>query len=1206
MVAVYFGGQLVMKNKLYCNRTVILAACIVSTALLANNAGAVNTQIQTDKTLQGITARNVDAPGNNQVYTLSEINGKTAGKNLFYSFSNFNIGATDTAWFNLNSPDLANVISRVTGGSESFIEGALKMTNVGSAPAFFFINSAGITFGAGASVDVPGAFYTSTVSALNLSDGSQYLSSEADASTLSAADPESFGFLGDESGKINIGSSKTARTNLTFAPGTDVGFVANQIQIDDATVANADTSQAGINLQIVATGDEAAQIKLGTLVDDQAIAGKLNIQNSDIDASGNGSGSIAVRSGNFNALDSSLIVNNSGNTSMTSADGVNVLVDSQLDVENTSIKSVALGVGNAGLIDIKADSIDLGNNGLISSTTTSQGNAGAINVTANQLKINGVVSTRPIQSFFGIQPSSGIMSQSGDLVDLKSTGNAGDITVTVSDSLKLFNHAAILSNTSSKGKAGTLMVNAGSLEMDSSIITSQSAKFINGRLFIGNTGNAGNVNVNIQDTLKLDFSDISSQTTSKGNAGDVSVSARQLDMFSGSKISSQTVSGNFFSGGSVFSGGSEQPEGISDELIPDSLPNFIDDMARGDSGDVEVRVTDHLKLMTGSRITSSSLTQGTAGTVSVYAGQLEINNGNKGIPDPGRISSETLLNADNDIEGNPEGGDAGTVIVTVAGKIKLVDRGSISTDTFALNGKAGEVRVSAGEIEIDNSKISSSSHNNYDDGLSTGAAGNVMVIVKNTLKLENGSSINANALTDNIVTITPGEVSVTAKNIELNKSSITSTSTSSATIFIGDRDNAIINDRDGGSVTVSATEGLKVFDGAQISSSTFSKGKAGNVTVNAGYLEMTGANNAIASNSKSFLRSGNAGDAGNVTVDVTKTLKLSDGGLISSSTESKGKAGTVNVNAGQMEISKSGTIESASLIYGDNRRSAGDAGSVTVIVDDALNLMEDGTITSKTESKGKAGVVTVSAGQLKIDHAEISSGADVGSRGRTGNIIMNVNSDIQLGNDAKISVENNAITTDPDVPAGNITINLLGSSLRLDSSQITSQGRSGHGGSITINDGELLYLRNSPITTSVFGQSGNGGTINITSNALIMDTGFIQANTIAPRASGGRVNINVPAIIPSGGLLLRAGDIPLEFQAFSGLNVIQSAAPNGISGVVNISTPQLNLSGMLTNLAIEPIDSNAMNRNMCTVDEGSSLFQSGKGGMRMRARDFLF
>jgi hypothetical protein len=87
--------------------------------------------------------------------------------------------------------------------------------------------------------------------------------------------------------------------------------------------------------------------------------------------------------------------------------------------------------------------------------------------------------------------------------------------------------------------------------------------------------------------------------------------------------------------------------------------------------------------------------------------------------------------------------------------------------------------------------------------------------------------------------------------------------------------------------------------------------------------------------------------------------------------------------------------------------------------------------------------------------------------------------------------------------------------------------------------------------------------------------------------------------------LFIGGDTPFQFQPFSGNNVIQAAAPNGLKGQINSSSPQLNLSGTLANLIVQSFDQNALSRNLCAIGTSSSLSQSGNGGLRRRAKDAL-
>jgi filamentous hemagglutinin family protein len=125
--------------------------------------------------------------------------GTIVGQDLLHSFQTFSIFQGESATF--TGPDhIANVISRVTGGDVSTIDGILR-SQVGQAD-FFFINPAGIVFGENAQIDVPAAFHASTEDESRFADGSFFSASDPDGSVLSIAQPEAFGFLSPQPANI--------------------------------------------------------------------------------------------------------------------------------------------------------------------------------------------------------------------------------------------------------------------------------------------------------------------------------------------------------------------------------------------------------------------------------------------------------------------------------------------------------------------------------------------------------------------------------------------------------------------------------------------------------------------------------------------------------------------------------------------------------------------------------------------------------------------------------------------------------------------------------------------------------------------------------------------------------------------------------------------------------------------------------------------
>src|SRR5437588_5977682 len=77
--------------------------------------------------------------------TTYDINGGTIkGSNLFHSFRLFSVGTGDTASFN-GPTGILNIMSRVTGGQQSQIDGTLRVTIPGA--NLYLMNPAGVLFG---------------------------------------------------------------------------------------------------------------------------------------------------------------------------------------------------------------------------------------------------------------------------------------------------------------------------------------------------------------------------------------------------------------------------------------------------------------------------------------------------------------------------------------------------------------------------------------------------------------------------------------------------------------------------------------------------------------------------------------------------------------------------------------------------------------------------------------------------------------------------------------------------------------------------------------------------------------------------------------------------------------------------------------------------------------------------------------------------
>jgi filamentous hemagglutinin family protein len=288
--------------------------------------------------------------------------GRVRGRNLFHSFRRFGVEAGGRVTFT-GPGGLDNVVSRVTGGEASRIDGTLA-SRVGRADVWL-VNPSGIVFGPGARLDVPGSFHASTADEVRFEDGAAFSAIEPEGSTLSVARPEAFGFLGGKPGAITVD-----RGVLEVSEGEALSLVGGDIRIlgdliGDPRVLPEEERRNGVLRAPEGTITLAALATLGdVLIDglDERVSGTATVRMSDhalLSASGNGGGVIRVYSGRLLLEDRSAIVSN--NLAMRDA---------------------------LGGIDIRADEIELLRGGEISSDTSGEGTGGAINIAAKRLLID--------------------------------------------------------------------------------------------------------------------------------------------------------------------------------------------------------------------------------------------------------------------------------------------------------------------------------------------------------------------------------------------------------------------------------------------------------------------------------------------------------------------------------------------------------------------------------------------------------------------------------------------------------------------------------------------------------------------------------------------------------------------------------------------------------------------------------------------------
>ncbi len=173
--------------------------------LFVSLGGLLVSAVHAQVTLDGTLGRAGPLPGPN--YAITADLGQQRGGNLFHSFGLFSINRGESATFS-GPNSVNNIISRVTGGQVSTIDGALRSTIPGA--SLYLLNPAGVLFGENAQMDVPGSVHVSTAQELRLKDGAAFSAAHPETSTFSMAPPEAFGFLGPNAGAVRISPSSRA------------------------------------------------------------------------------------------------------------------------------------------------------------------------------------------------------------------------------------------------------------------------------------------------------------------------------------------------------------------------------------------------------------------------------------------------------------------------------------------------------------------------------------------------------------------------------------------------------------------------------------------------------------------------------------------------------------------------------------------------------------------------------------------------------------------------------------------------------------------------------------------------------------------------------------------------------------------------------------------------------------------------------------
>ena len=268
--------------------------------------------------------------------------GKRAGNNLFHSFQDFNINIGQSATFT-GDATIERVISRVTGGNVSNIDGLLRSTIPNA--DFFLVNPAGVMFGPNTTIDISGSFSVSTADFLRFGDDNQFFSQPLENEVLSTEAPTAYGFLGADIVTITFDQSQiTVNKNATISViGGDIDASAsllkapagsiNIVSVDSEGEAEIRSSEVGPRDLVIQSFSDLDHISL--------------TNGSEINVNGEGGGSVTIRGENLTLAASSIISTTTGSR-----------LGKNIDIELTGSLEILSG---AGIVSLTESTGDAGN-----------------------------------------------------------------------------------------------------------------------------------------------------------------------------------------------------------------------------------------------------------------------------------------------------------------------------------------------------------------------------------------------------------------------------------------------------------------------------------------------------------------------------------------------------------------------------------------------------------------------------------------------------------------------------------------------------------------------------------------------------------------------------------------------------------------------------------------------------------------------------
>jgi filamentous hemagglutinin family protein len=952
--------------------------------------------------------------------------------NLFHSFKEFNISEGRGAYFFSPSADIQNILARVTGNNPSEILGRLGTFQTingniaGSNANLFLINPNGFIFGQNAQLDIQGSFTATTANSVVFPNGVEFSTTNPQAPSLLAINVPIGLQFGSQPGSITNRS-----VNGLGVGNSTLALVGGEITVDSGRLfaldGNVKLGAVGGNTTV---GLDVNGSSLGFNLPENLARESINLRNgSIIDVSGNSGIELF---GEQIQLNGSFIFGANGGSI-----GVNA---TQLSLDNNSvILSVTSSAAKGGNIQIQAsDAVTLTNSSRIfsNSNASATGTGGDVTINAGKITIAGdgipENSSSIVVNTVGASNGGNLTLNATESVNINggfvsvisgSTGKAGNLTVHSTDTINVTDQGTLGISSLSSGSTGNLRIETGTLRVQNTFprggITATTAG-----------GSVGSISIQARDAVDLTngsiFTGVKPESTTQATAGDITIETRRVNLKDGGSVSTNTFSSA--NAANIFIQADEYVDisGVySTSLNLSQVSTATGFGATGNGGNVTI-LTPRLRLTQGGNIsTASASSSGKPGNIIIRAKDVELD-GFVFIPESQVIEPEILSDPlvqetlsrfgggnfisqlSSDVIGSNADVQGGTISIETE-RLRLSNGGNISTSVLLGRGQGGDLLIRAtdtidisgvGPERLDGSFAPSGLFADLQTG-GIGFGGNIEVKT-GRLNLSNDGQISAATFNQG----NAGNITIHAEQMNLRGSS-------SIITQVDDKGTG-----NAGNINIT-TQLLNVQEQSQISSATQGNGSAGNLTIQADTIALTGSDSELATGLISSVDEGANGKGGDIDI-TTKRLFISDNSEIISGSIGTGDAGNIRISANTLEIDGKGTAIASFT-------NAGNGGDIILNIDDLL-LLRRGALISTTAGRAQAGG---DGGNINInsrfivappeENSDISANA---FQGRGGNVEINSQGIFGIAARPK-PTENSDITASSELGvSGTININV--------------------------------------------------------------------------------------------------------------------------------------------------------------------------------------